>query len=206
MRTPFPRRVPVAARGRCFAVIGIAMATSMLAACTAPPRLTEPAGAPSAQSRSAEDSAATGARSAAAPGASTSGASARGRATATPAQKEPASASDASLTSSGGTTGFEQRGPVSLYGQDFAGKQTASGDVFDPQQLTMAHPTLPFGTRVRVTNLENHKSVDVVVNDRGPYVPGRIADLSAAAARRIGMVSDGVVQALLQVLGPAKRP
>jgi rare lipoprotein A len=122
-----------------------------------------------------------------------------------PAPAPPASVSAApSAREQDRLTGFEQRGRVSLYGKDFAGKQTASGDVFDPQRLTMAHPTLPFGTRVRVTNLENHKSVDVVVNDRGPYVPGRIADLSAAAARRIGMVSDGVVQALLQVLGPAK--
>jgi rare lipoprotein A len=58
---------------------------------------------------------------------------------------------------------------------------------------------------VRVTNLENHRSVDVVVNDRGPFVPGRIADLSEAAARRIGMVAEGVVEALLVVLEPGKR-
>jgi rare lipoprotein A len=96
-----------------------------------------------------------------------------------------------------------QRGRVSLYGKGFAGKRTASGDIFDPEGLTMAHRTLAFGTRVRVTNLENQKSVEVVVNDRGPFVPGRIADLSAAAARRIGMVVDGVVDALLEVLKPA---
>ena len=58
----------------------------------------------------------------------------------------------------------------------------------------MAHRTLPFGTRVRVTNLENQRSVEVVVNDRGPFVSGRIADLSEAAARRIDMVADGVVE------------
>jgi rare lipoprotein A len=87
-----------------------------------------------------------------------------------------------------------------MYGNDFAGRKTASGAPFDPTALTMAHRTLPFGTRVRVTNLENQRSVEVVVNDRGPFVPGRIADLSEAAARRIGMVASGVVEALLDIL------
>jgi rare lipoprotein A len=87
-----------------------------------------------------------------------------------------------------------------MYGDAFAGKTTASGERFDPSDLTMAHRTLPFGTRVRVTNLENQRSVDVVVNDRGPFVRGRIADLSEAAARRIDMISDGVVEAELDIL------
>jgi rare lipoprotein A len=65
--------------------------------------------------------------------------------------------------------------------------------------------TLPFGTRVRVTNLENQRSVEVVVNDRGPYVSGRIADLSEAAARRIDMVADGVVEWALDILQPGKK-
>ena len=68
----------------------------------------------------------------------------------------------------------------------------------------MAHRTLPFGTRVRVTNLENRQSVEVVVNDRGPFIRGRIADLSLAAARRIGMIADGVVEAMLEIVAPAK--
>ena len=92
-----------------------------------------------------------------------------------------------------------------MYGDGFDGKTTASGERFDADALTMAHRTLPFGTRVRVTNLENHKSVEVVVNDRGPHIAGRIADLSAAAAKRIGMVGDGVVEALLEVVGQPKR-
>jgi rare lipoprotein A len=87
-----------------------------------------------------------------------------------------------------------------MYGVRFAGKKTASGEPFDPTALTMAHRSLPFGTRVRVTNLENQRSVEVVVNDRGPYEPGRIADLSEAAARRIDMVDDGVVEARLDIL------
>ena len=96
-----------------------------------------------------------------------------------------------------------QRGVVSLYGHAFAGRQTASGEIFDPEALTMAHPTLPFGTRVRVTNLENRQSVDVVVNDRGPFVRDRIGDLSLGAARRIHMVTDGIVEATIEVVAHA---
>ena len=92
-----------------------------------------------------------------------------------------------------------------MYGSEFAGRKTASGEIFDPDALTMAHRTLPFGTRVRVTNLENHRSVEVVVNDRGPVVPGRVADLSLAAARQIGMIANGVVDALLEIVSPAPR-
>jgi rare lipoprotein A len=92
-----------------------------------------------------------------------------------------------------------------MYGDELSGRKTASGEPFDPAALTMAHRSLPFGTRVRVTNLENQRSVEVVVNDRGPFVSGRIADLSEAAARRLGMISDGVVDALLDVLQPTRR-
>jgi len=103
--------------------------------------------------------------------------------------------------SSGDTTiSTQQRGRISMYGNAFAGRKTASGEPFDPAAFTMAHRSLPFGTHVRVTNLENQRSVEVVVNDRGPFVSGRIADLSEAAARRIGMIADGVVEALLDIL------
>jgi rare lipoprotein A len=97
-----------------------------------------------------------------------------------------------------------ERGRVSLYSHEFAGRPTASGERFDPEALTMAHRTLPFGTRVRVTNLENRQSVEVVVNDRGPFIRGRIADLSLAAARRLGMVARGVVDAVLEIVEPTK--
>ena len=97
-----------------------------------------------------------------------------------------------------------ERGRVSLYGHEFAGRRTANGEIFVPEALTMAHPSLPFGTRVRVTNLENQRSIEVVVNDRGPAIRGRIADLSLGAARRIGMVDDGVVDATLEIVAPAK--
>ena len=90
-----------------------------------------------------------------------------------------------------------------MYGTGFAGRKTASGETFDPGALTMAHRTLPFGTLVRVTNLENQRTVELVVNDRGPFVRGRIADVSEAAARRLGMVGDGVVEALIEIVKPA---
>jgi len=93
-------------------------------------------------------------------------------------------------------------GAVSFYGREFAGRSTASGERFDPDLLTMAHRTLPFGTQVRVTNLRNNKSVVVRVNDRGPFVGGRIGDLSAAAAALVDMLRAGVVRARLEVLEP----
>jgi rare lipoprotein A len=88
-----------------------------------------------------------------------------------------------------------------MYGSKFTGRTTASGERFDPDALTMAHRTLPFGTLVRVTNAENHRSVELRVNDRGPFVAGRIADVSPAAARALGMIDDGVVEGTLEVIG-----
>jgi rare lipoprotein A len=94
-----------------------------------------------------------------------------------------------------------QEGLVSWYGAAFHGRPTASGERFDSEDLTMAHPTLPFGTEVKVTNLRNNRSVVVRVNDRGPHVGRRIADLSRAAAAQIGMLRRGVVRARIEVLG-----
>jgi len=119
-------------------------------------------------------------------------------ATTVPPAAAPPSSGDTAIST-------QQRGRISMYGNDFAGRKTASGEPFDPTALTMAHRTLPFGTRVRVTNLENQRTVEVVVNDRGPFVSGRIADLSEAAARRIGMVADGGVEGLLDILQSGKR-
>lgn len=95
------------------------------------------------------------------------------------------------------------RGRVSWYGRRFAARKTASGEPFDPDALTMAHRALPFGTLVRVTNLRNRRSVVVRVNDRGPHTGGRIADVSLAAARALGMLRSGVVEARLELLGPS---
>lgn len=93
-----------------------------------------------------------------------------------------------------------QQGRVSWYGPGFHGRRTANGEIFDTHDLTMAHRSLAFGSAVRVTNLENGRSIVVRVNDRGPYVRGRIADLSHAAANELGFVDDGVVPARIELL------
>ena len=93
-----------------------------------------------------------------------------------------------------------QEGNVSWYGAQFHDRQTANGERFNMAALTMAHPTLPFGTRVRVTNLGNGRSVVVRVNDRGPFVGHRIADVSRGAAAQLGMVSRGVARVRIEAL------
>ena len=99
-----------------------------------------------------------------------------------------------------GWTG-RQAGLAPWYGPGLHGRRTASGTVHTGAALTAAHRSLPFGTRVRVTNLKNGRTVVVVVDDRGPFVRGRVIDLSRAAARRLGMVRDGVVPVRLEVVG-----
>jgi peptidoglycan lytic transglycosylase len=91
-------------------------------------------------------------------------------------------------------------GLASWYGEAHDGLPTASGEIFDRTRYTAAHRTLPIGTRLRVTNLENGRVVRVRVNDRGPYVAGRILDLSQEAARTLGMVERGVVMVQLDVI------
>jgi len=85
-------------------------------------------------------------------------------------------------------------GLASFYAERFDGRRTASGARYDPRALTCAHPAAPFGTRLRVTELESGRSVVVTVNDRGPFVRGRVVDLSLAAARALGMVERGVAR------------
>ena len=80
------------------------------------------------------------------------------------------------------------------------GQLTASGEKFDTHELTAAHPTLPFGTRLRVTNVTTGRSVTVRVNDRGPYVPGRVVDVSHSAASELGMVGSGIAKVKLDVV------
>ena len=87
---------------------------------------------------------------------------------------------------------FEQTGKASWYGPGFHGKKTANGEVYDQNELTAAHRTLPLGTEVEVTNIKNGKSVAVEINDRGPYVGGRVIDLSRAAAIELGMKEKGL--------------
>ncbi|MBH8564941.1 septal ring lytic transglycosylase RlpA family protein [Nostoc sp. CENA67] len=93
------------------------------------------------------------------------------------------------------------RGMASYYGYDGSGSQTASGERFNPEGMTAAHRTLPLGTKVRVTNTRNGRSVVLKINDRGPYVRGRIIDVSAGAARMLGMMSSGVAPVNIEVLG-----
>src|SRR2546425_5459530 len=95
-----------------------------------------------------------------------------------------------------------QVGVASWYGPGFHGNRTANGEIYDQYELTAAHPSLPLGTRVMVTNLENGRAVQVRVNDRGPFVDGRAIDLSYAAARTIGMVGPGTMRVRVEVLGP----
>jgi rare lipoprotein A len=95
-------------------------------------------------------------------------------------------------------------GKLAWYGKKFAGRKTASGEAFNPEALTMAHKTLPFGTLVKITHPKNNKSVTVRVNDRGPTQDDRVGDVSLAAARKLGMVRSGVIDAELAVVGTAK--
>ena len=112
----------------------------------------------------------------------------------------PAAASVNSNADRGASSGSHhgQTGIASYYWQPQA---LASGGRFDPNAMTAAHKTLPFGTRVRVKHLGNGRSVDVRINDRGPYVAGRIIDLSKAAAGKIGMTGQGIARVSMTVLG-----
>ena len=97
--------------------------------------------------------------------------------------------------------GIKEQGMASWYGAYFHGLATASGEIFDMEAFTGAHRTLPLGTVVRVTNVLNGMQVRVRINDRGPYVNGRVLDLSLAAARQLGMVEHGVAAVHLEVIG-----
>ncbi len=91
-------------------------------------------------------------------------------------------------------------GMASFYNDKFEGKTTASGELFSQSKLTAAHRTLPFKTKVRVTNLDNRKSVIVIINDRGPFVKGRILDLSKKAAVKLDFIDKGVAKVKLEVV------
>ena len=107
--------------------------------------------------------------------------------------------SGAAMTSSDATAAT-YTGRASWYGSQFHGRKTASGERFNMNAMTAAHRTLPFGTRVRVTNKRNGRSVVVRINDRGPFSGGRILDVSKAAANRLGLIATGTAPVTLQVL------
>ena len=104
------------------------------------------------------------------------------------------------ISASATAAGFQQRGVASYYGEGFHGNLTANGETFDMEALTCAHLTLPFDTVLLVKNLDNDREVTVRVNDRGPYVGGRIIDLSRGAAECIGRLEAGTAYVLLTVI------
>src|SRR5450432_2535886 len=95
-----------------------------------------------------------------------------------------------------------QVGKASFYADKFDGSYTASGEKYRHSKLTAAHKSLPFGTKVRVTNLANNQSVEVVINDRGPYVENRIIDLSKSAAEKLGFINQGLAEVKIEVIDP----
>ncbi|MBH2003580.1 MAG: septal ring lytic transglycosylase RlpA family protein [Sphingobacteriia bacterium] len=96
-------------------------------------------------------------------------------------------------TGAGSRSGTES-GYASYYADKYDGRKTSNGEIFRQRKLTAAHKTLPFGTKVKVTNLSNGKTVKVRINDRGPFIEGRIIDLSKAAAKKVNMISAGVAK------------
>lgn len=102
-----------------------------------------------------------------------------------------------------GMRGYTEEGKASYYSPKLQGRKMANGDPYRKGKLTAAHKTLPFGTKVKVTNLQTNKAVKVKITDRGPFVKGRIVDLSEAAAKKIGSVQAGVVPVKVKVVRPA---
>jgi rare lipoprotein A len=95
-----------------------------------------------------------------------------------------------------------QEGEASYYADSLNGNKTASGEPYDKNALSAAHPTLPFGTKVRVTYLKTGQSVEVIINDRGPHAKSRIIDLSGAAAKKIGLIDAGHGKVRLEIVEP----
>jgi len=100
--------------------------------------------------------------------------------------------------------GYQEKGIASWYGPSFQGRRTSSGEVFDMYKPSAAHRLLPMHTKIHVTNLENGKSLTLTVNDRGPFVPGRILELSYAAAKALAMVDKGLARVLIRTSGPVE--
>lgn len=101
---------------------------------------------------------------------------------------------------------YKEEGMASWYGEKFQGKLTASGEPYDMEKMTAAHNYLPLGVKVNVTNLSNKKKVAVIINDRGPFVPDRVLDLSRAAAQKLGFIDSGKVKVLIEPYRPESKP
>jgi peptidoglycan lytic transglycosylase len=119
----------------------------------------------------------------------------------------PAAAPAAAPAPAAAKSGDNMEGLAAVYSDKLAGRKTASGQVFSQSKLTAAHPSLAYGTKVKVTNTKNNKTVEVVINDRGPKQAGRVIDLSSAAAAKIGIGKQGMAPVKLDVVGeaPAKK-
>jgi rare lipoprotein A len=100
--------------------------------------------------------------------------------------------------------GETESGIASWYGHPYHGRRAANGEIYDMEQMTAAHRTLPFNTWVRVQNLSNHKTVEVRITDRGPFIHGRIIDLSHAAARQIDLIGPGITKVRLTIMAPPR--
>jgi rare lipoprotein A len=99
---------------------------------------------------------------------------------------------------------YRERGVASWYGKELQGKKTGSGEVFDMNGISAAHRTLPFGTMIRVTNLDNSKSIKARINDRGPFIKSRILDLSYGAAKKLGFVEQGTTRVQIETVEPVR--
>jgi len=119
----------------------------------------------------------------------------------TPAPTAPPITSPTAPALAGGSTSQSQTGLAAVYSDRLHGRKTASGAVYNRNALTTAHPSLPFGTRVRITNMKNNRSVDLTVNDRGPTQPDRIVDISRAAAVKLGIRPKAMGEVKLEVIG-----
>ena len=122
---------------------------------------------------------------------------------ATPPAPAPAPATASPPAPAATQTGDNMEGLAAVYSDKLAGHKTASGEVFSQSKLTAAHPSLAFGTKVKVTNTKNNKSVEVKINDRGPTQAGRVIDMSSAAAAKIGLGRKAMVPVKLEVVAEA---
>jgi rare lipoprotein A len=123
-----------------------------------------------------------------------------------PATAEGTAAATAAAPAAAATPAGVETGKIAWYGKKFAGHKTASGQHYNPNAMTMAHKSLPFGTKVKVTNPANGHSVVLRVNDRGPSQADRVGDVSYAAAKRLGMLKSGVIDAQLEVVEAKSKP
>ncbi|MEO8739120.1 MAG: septal ring lytic transglycosylase RlpA family protein [Casimicrobiaceae bacterium] len=122
---------------------------------------------------------------------------------AAPPAPSPAPVADAPVPTPAAKSADRMEGLASVYSDKLNGRKTASGQLFQQSELTAAHPSLPFGTKVKVTNTQNNKSVEVRINDRGPNQAGRVIDLSTAAAAKLGMKKTGTAPVKLEVTAEA---